>query len=439
LSIVTSSEIDFRGANGVSGDFVDNNGAMENGGAAGPGAGGGGGGGGDDNNLNGNGGAGSPSGGNSFATGGDQSPFGPGSGGSVSAGGGGDGGGGGGAFGGSGGTGGNFNTGPGGNTYGNLGVNTGGTNYGTTLQGGSGGGGGAYGSGGGGGGGGGAVEIGAIGSIDLAGYVYTFGGGGGDQAGGGGAGGGVYVHGSSVSLTGGIGAWGGNGGDIYGEGGGGGRVFIFTTTGVFGGSLGNVNVSGGHGSPNNGLTGTVTLAASLVSLTINLTNAIGVLIDGADYYKTPFTNSWSFTTNVMAGTSHTISAFNNGITDGNYAYWYFSSWSDGGAISHTVIPTNNLALTLYYNLLALDNSFNLFQVSNVISSVSSAGALTILFDPPVPVPGLSYSLYASTNLLQSFYLWTYAGHATSTNGTRYQFTDPQATNFPVRFYHVHSP
>jgi hypothetical protein len=437
FAIAAASEINFNGADGVSGLFTTGGDAVENGGAAGPDGGGGGGGGGDEQNEPGTGGAGNPNGGNYT----DIVNFGGGFGGSVGgSSGGGNAGGGGGGYGGNGGNGGSYEEGVGGSPYGNLGVNAGGDNYGTTLQGGSGGAGGNDEFGGGGGGGGGAVEIGALGSVNLAGFIYADGGSGGAEAGGGGAGGGVYVHGSSVSLTGGIDAQGGVGAEpgLYYGGGGGGRVMIFTSTGLFSGSMGNVNVSGGVGA-NAGASGLATLAAPLVSLTITLTNGIAFFIDGNYYYKTPFTNLWSFTTNVVAGSTNTISASDNGINDGTYAYWYFSRWSDGGAASHAVVPTNNVTYTAYYNTLGLADAYKLFAVSNVSSSVSSAGAFSMSFDPPVPVSGLSYSLYAFTNLSQASYTWTYLGPATSTNGTRYQFTDPQATNFPIRFYNVWSP
>ena len=73
------------------------------------------------------------------------------------------------------------------------------------LQGGSGGGGGSsdLGGSGGGGGGGGAVEIGAVGAINIGGMVLANGGSGGSgfrSGGGGGAGGGILVHAPTVSL-----------------------------------------------------------------------------------------------------------------------------------------------------------------------------------------------------------------------------------------------
>jgi hypothetical protein len=333
-SIANNSEIDFSGSDGVSFDPVSGN-AVENGGAAGPGGGGGGGGAGDEENGYGDGGAGSPNGGNGGA--GEAMAF-PGNGGSVGPSGGGVGGGGG-AFGG---VGGNATLGyPGGSAYGNLGVNAGGNNYGTTLQGGSGGGGGGYGYGGGGGGGGGAVEIGAIGNVELSGYVYTFGGSGGTQQGGGGAGGGVYVHGSSVSLTGGIGAYGGVGASygLYdGGGGGGGRVFIYTSTGqLSGGSMGNVNVSGGSGG-NYGGSGTATLAG-LPRIMVTNTNDSG---PGSlrQAISTPEVGTYITFSNNLAGaailltigeveiTNNLIidaSALPGGITiNGNYASRIFS-------------------------------------------------------------------------------------------------------------------
>ncbi len=199
-----------------------------NGGAAGPGGGGGGGGGFAAN-----------SGGPGFANGQPGTDRGGGSGGSVGFGGGGGGayieGAGGGAFGGAGG--GDL----GGAPYGDLSLK---------LQGGSGGGGGgAVGrEGGGGGGGGGAVEIGAVGAMDIGGMVLANGGsGGGPDGSGGGAGGGILVHAPIVSLSGSLSANGGERSDPAGGAGGGGRVLILTADGTLenGTLAANVNVPNG--------------------------------------------------------------------------------------------------------------------------------------------------------------------------------------------------
>jgi len=163
-----------------------------------------------------------------------------------------------------------------GGSFGGFGGNSGAVNsivnftYGdlatTLLQGGSGGGGGDSGVcvsgpcpvGGAGGGGGGGIEIGALGNIEISGFVLAHGGPGGDgidgsaSAGGGGAsGGGISMHGATVTFldSGGLraaGGFGGNSIDSYGGGGGGGgRVLILTSAG--GTVSGFIDVLGGGG------------------------------------------------------------------------------------------------------------------------------------------------------------------------------------------------
>ena len=49
--------------------------------------------------------------------------------------------------------------------------------------------------------------------------------------------------------------------------------------------------------------------------------------------------------------------------------------------------------------------------------------------------GMSYSVYASTNLNS----WAAIGAATQIAPGLYQFTDAKATNYPRRFYQLRSP
>lgn len=55
--------------------------------------------------------------------------------------------------------------------------------------------------------------------------------------------------------------------------------------------------------------------------------------------------------------------------------------------------------------------------------------------------GRSYTVFASTNLASPFDTWSNLGTAleTPSGSGQYQFTDPQATNNPQRFYRVRSP
>jgi hypothetical protein len=54
-------------------------------------------------------------------------------------------------------------------------------------------------------------------------------------------------------------------------------------------------------------------------------------------------------------------------------------------------------------------------------------------------PGLSFTVFGTTNVSQSFTNWTRLGTATEVSAGSFQFTDPQATNGSERFYRVRSP
>jgi hypothetical protein len=141
-----------------------------------------------------------------------------------------------------------------------------------------------------GGGGGGAVEIGAIGQIQLA-SVTSRGGGAGDSfltAGGGGSGGAVLLHGTTISISGSIIADGGEsmtpqfvGGVGGGGGGGGGRVLAIPATYVLGAATPTASVAGGAGG--GGMSGSAGVAEWAPTLTVipsgqaRLLDAAGVL------------------------------------------------------------------------------------------------------------------------------------------------------------------
>ncbi len=54
-------------------------------------------------------------------------------------------------------------------------------------------------------------------------------------------------------------------------------------------------------------------------------------------------------------------------------------------------------------------------------------------------PGMSFTVLCTTNLSEPFNGWTALGGVTEISPGQYQFTDPQATNSPQRFYRVRSP
>jgi hypothetical protein len=55
------------------------------------------------------------------------------------------------------------------------------------------------------------------------------------------------------------------------------------------------------------------------------------------------------------------------------------------------------------------------------------------------MPGLGFSVLATTNLTLPLSNWTLLGDVIEISPGQFQFTDPQATNSPQRFYHVRSP
>jgi len=54
-------------------------------------------------------------------------------------------------------------------------------------------------------------------------------------------------------------------------------------------------------------------------------------------------------------------------------------------------------------------------------------------------PGAFLGVLATTNLTLPLSNWTMLGAATEVSPGQFQFTDPQATNTPQRFYRVRSP
>ena len=54
-------------------------------------------------------------------------------------------------------------------------------------------------------------------------------------------------------------------------------------------------------------------------------------------------------------------------------------------------------------------------------------------------PGASFTVLAATNVTLPLSNWTELGTATEIAPGRFQFTDLQATNSPLRFYSMRSP
>jgi hypothetical protein len=53
--------------------------------------------------------------------------------------------------------------------------------------------------------------------------------------------------------------------------------------------------------------------------------------------------------------------------------------------------------------------------------------------------GLNYTVLASTNVAAPLNTWSNLGAPVEAPPGMFQFTDPQATNYPTRYYRVTSP
>jgi alpha-tubulin suppressor-like RCC1 family protein len=69
-------------------------------------------------------------------------------------------------------------------------------------------------------------------------------------------------------------------------------------------------------------------------------------------------------------------------------------------------------------------------------TVLGSGAFQFSFTNATPI---HFTVVATTNVLLPLTNWTVLGAATQISSGIFQFTDPQATNFPRRFYQVRSP
>jgi len=73
---------------------------------------------------------------------------------------------------------------------------------------------------------------------------------------------------------------------------------------------------------------------------------------------------------------------------------------------------------------------------NVTGIQLQAGAFQLSFSN---ILGGTFSVVATTDLKQPLTNWTSLGGAIESPPGTFQFTDPQATNLPTRFYRVSSP
>jgi uncharacterized repeat protein (TIGR03803 family) len=137
--------------------------------------------------------------------------------------------------------------------------------------------------------------------------------------------------------------------------------------------------------------------------------------------------------------SGTLFAIN---TDGSgYRSLYsFSGGYDGAAPQGDLIVNNN---TLYGTTAGGGSSGNGTVFSFTLPSsilltnpIKSGGSFQFNF---LNTSGSSNTVFATTNLTLPFSNWTLLGLAPEVSSGHFQFTDPQATNYPQRFYRVRSP
>jgi len=105
------------------------------------------------------------------------------------------------------------------------------------------------------------------------------------------------------------------------------------TAGAFPVTVFNGSPGGGTSTPFN-----FTVSNATVSVTVQTDPAgLSVIVDGTTYTSPQTFSNW------VSGSSHTIAV---GSPQGNSSTRYlWSSWSDGGAVSHTVAPTSNTIYT----------------------------------------------------------------------------------------------
>ena len=104
--------------------------------------------------------------------------------------------------------------------------------------------------------------------------------------------------------------------------------------------------------PTSSVTYTANFDAAYLITVQNSFSGGNVVVDGVTR-ASPYSVWWA------SGSTHTIGAISPQIIGGNTRYTW-TSWSDGGAQSHTVAPTSSVTYTAYFNteyLITIQNSF----------------------------------------------------------------------------------
>jgi VCBS repeat protein/fibronectin type III domain protein len=140
------------------------------------------------------------------------------------------------------------------------------------------------------------------------------------------------------------------------------------------------------------------------------------------------------------GASDTVSA--PALTNGILLTARMGSARNGSAVFHQLEPGR----AYYWSVQAVDSSFagSSFAAEQqfntrlrLINPVRHAnGVFEFGFSA---TPGTSFTAVAATNLSLALTNWAVLGAVTEISSGKYQFTDPDATNNPRRFYRVRSP
>ena len=141
------------------------------------------------------------------------------------------------------------------------------------------------------------------------------------------------------------------------------------------------------------------------------------LVDGV-----PYTSAQIF--NWMPGSVHTI-ATTSPQSGGAGTQYVWTSWSDGGAIAHSVGPNSDTTYTANFTVLS--------EVQGL--TIGSDGTVTISY---ATVSGLTYHVETTTNLSPAAWT-TVPGSTTNAEGGIIIFNDPTAAGEPQRFYRIGSP
>jgi hypothetical protein len=177
-------------------------------------------------------------------------------------------------------------------------------------------------------------------------------------------------------------------------------------------------VSGAALSVSNAVSAPFDVLASGISVTVQ-PNPSGrsFTVDGV-----PYTTAQLF--NWTPASSHTI-ATTSPQSGGAGVQYVWTSWSDGGAISHTVAPASNATYTANFAVLP--------EILGM--TVSGGGSVTISY---ATVSGQTYHVETTTNLTPAAWT-TVPGSTTNATGGVIIFIDPNAVGDPQRFYRIGSP